>query len=332
MSAAPASGRARPRTGAPHARRRPGERGAALLIAMLVLTLVATVASAMVWHQQRAIEVEAAERARNQAGVMLVAILDTARFFIRTRPRNEPFVNGEGYSRKLEDFRLSQLLAVDSENNADSELEAFFSAQITDAQDRYNLRRLVDAEGKPVAVEIDALRRLCEAAGAGAAAADRLAEALAAVWSDAGTDGPLPPGRIEQLAWLGIDPDTVRLLAPHVTLLPTPTPVNANNASVPALMAAIDGLDAGTARVIVDRRAPAGLKNVDELKALLPEAVKIDAARVGVQTSHFNVRASVRLGDRSLAERWLVAISGGGRGGDVLVLQHERSALAGARP
>jgi general secretion pathway protein K len=43
------------------------ERGAALLLAMLIVTLVATLAAGMVWQQWKGIEVETAERARGQA-------------------------------------------------------------------------------------------------------------------------------------------------------------------------------------------------------------------------------------------------------------------------
>jgi general secretion pathway protein K len=40
------------------------QRGAALLTAMIIVTLVATLAAAMVWQQWRAVQVEVAERAR----------------------------------------------------------------------------------------------------------------------------------------------------------------------------------------------------------------------------------------------------------------------------
>ena len=43
---------------------RPRQCGAALLAAMLTVTLVATLASAAMWQQWRSTEVEAAERAR----------------------------------------------------------------------------------------------------------------------------------------------------------------------------------------------------------------------------------------------------------------------------
>ncbi len=47
---------------------RRSQAGAALLLAMIILTLVGTLAAGMVWHQHRAIEVEAAERARRRRG------------------------------------------------------------------------------------------------------------------------------------------------------------------------------------------------------------------------------------------------------------------------
>ena len=48
-------------------RTRLGQRGAALLAAMLTVTLVATIAASAVWQQWRNLEVEGAERTRDGA-------------------------------------------------------------------------------------------------------------------------------------------------------------------------------------------------------------------------------------------------------------------------
>ena len=53
---------------APHGVRCAAQRGTALLLALIILALVATLAAAMVSRQQRALAVEAAERARSQPG------------------------------------------------------------------------------------------------------------------------------------------------------------------------------------------------------------------------------------------------------------------------
>lgn len=307
--------------------RRPGhQRGAALLIAMLILTLVATMAAAMVWHQQRAIEVEAADRAGTQADAMLTAILDTARFFIRTLPSGTPLVNGMGISQELKDMRLADLLAADKDNTVDSTLDAFFSAQITDAQGRYNLRRLAGEDGKPIATEVEGLRRLCKAVGLSPDTADRLAGALGTAWSGQDDEGPLAPGTVDQLQWVGLDAATLDLLRPHVTILPGRTPVNANNATAAALVAAIDGLDTARAQILLNRRPPTGWKDLSAVRALLPEGVSVDDGRVSTQTRFFDLRAGVRLGDRQRVEVWLLE-SRSDRGNDVTVLRHQRQSL-----
>lgn len=304
------------------------QRGAALLIAMLILTLVATVASAMVWHQQRAVEVETAERARAQAGLILAGAQDWARLMLRA-DADRAFPPSATWARKLEESRLSQFLAADRDNNAEGTLDVFLSGEIDDAQSRYNLRRLVGDDGKPVALEVAALRRLCEAAGASAEMADRLAEGLAAAWYERTETAPLPPTRIGQLTWLGLDADQLARVAPYVTLLPTRTPVNANTAEAPALLAAIDGLGLADAQRIVQtlRRSPGG--SADALRQLLPAGVTSDDQRVGVQSRHFEVLGRLRFDDRVMEERWLLERRSGPRGAELVLLRRERRSLPG---
>ena len=66
-------------------RRTPPRRqcGAALLAAMLTVTLVATFAAAALWQQWRGVEVETAERNRVQAAWILLGALDWSRLILR---------------------------------------------------------------------------------------------------------------------------------------------------------------------------------------------------------------------------------------------------------
>ncbi|MBC7602922.1 MAG: general secretion pathway protein GspK, partial [Ramlibacter sp.] len=57
--------------------------GAALLMAMLTVALVATFAAAALWQQWRSIEVETAERARVQSSWILTGAPDWARLVLR---------------------------------------------------------------------------------------------------------------------------------------------------------------------------------------------------------------------------------------------------------
>ena len=316
-------------------RKRRAEGGAALLLAMLVLTIVATLAAGMAWQQSRSVQVEAAERASMQAGWILSGALDWARLILRedTRAGGADHL-GEPWATPLAEARLSTFLAADRNNNADSGPEAFLSGAIVDEQSHYTLRNLVGADGKVVPAELRALERLCEAAGLPTDTPVRLAEGLRAAWGatpDEGNansaDGPLAPTRVAQLTWLGLDAVTVARLETFVTLLPVPTPVNANTASREVLLAAIDKLDLGTAERLVQARQRNPFTGLSAIQDLLPEGIKAEDKRVSFRTSYFRIYGRLRLEDRILEERSLVERRGADRGLEVVALQRERRSL-----
>ena len=59
------------------------QRGAAVLLAMLTVALVATLAATALWQQWRGVEIEWRERERLQASWILVGALDWARLILR---------------------------------------------------------------------------------------------------------------------------------------------------------------------------------------------------------------------------------------------------------
>lgn len=317
------------RTGGAGLRQRGRQRGAALLLAMLVLTLVATLAAAMTWHQQRAIEVEAAERARTQAAWILDGALDWARLILREDARGSGSVDhlGEPWAVPLAEARLSTFLASDRQADQNDGPEAFLSGAIVDAQSRYNLRNLVGSDGKPAPAEAAAFKRLADAIGLEAGVAEQLIDGLrAALVGDADDNTPLAPRRVADLRWLGLDAEALSRLEPFVVLLPTATPVNLNTAAREVVLAAIDGIDLGTAERIVQTRQRSPLLAIERLRELLPAGVTLDEQRVGIASRFFEVEGRVRLDDRVLEERSLLERRGGA-GGDVLVRRRERRSL-----
>ncbi|MFY9512691.1 MAG: type II secretion system minor pseudopilin GspK [Rubrivivax sp.] len=314
---------------------KPRQRGAALLLAMIILTLVATLAAGMVWQQSRSVQIEAAERGGQQAEWILVGALDWARLILREDTRSGGADHlGEPWATPLAEARLSSFLAVDRDNNADAGPDAFLSGTITDAQARYNLRNLIDGEGKIVEAEQKALARLCDAVGLPTDTPVRIAEGLrlaqtgaAATVADSSADAPLLPSRVSQLAWLGLDAATLARLEPYVVLLPVNTPVNANTASREVLVAAIDKLDLGTAERLVQRRQRLPFEKLDDIQKELPSEIKADEKRVNWKTSYFFVDGRLRLEDLVLEQRSLVERRGADRGLEVVALQSERRAL-----
>ena len=304
-------------------KRLPRESGAALLLAMIILTLVATMAAGMVWQQSTSVAIEMAERARAQSTWIMNGALDWSRIILREDARNRGgSVDhlGEPWATPLAEARLSSFLAADKNNAGDSNLEAFLSGSIEDAQARYNLQRLIskDDKGQPVIVkeELDTLKRLFSIIELPAELADVLAKGLLAAWSPSGPNNenvPLAPKTTAQLRWLGIDEASLARLQPYVTVLPKPTPVNLNTATS-EVIAAVVGSDVGAASRLVEHRVRTPFNTADEALALLPgRTVKELSERVGVGSNFFEVRGRLRLEDQvqedvALMERRDIAI------------------------
>lgn len=311
------------------------QRGAALLLAMLILTLVATMASGMIWQQWRAIQVEGAERARTQAAWILVGALDWGRLILREDARTGGADHlGEPWAVPLAEARLSSFLAADRDNNSvaeSDEIEAFLSGTIIDAQSRWNLRKLIDADGKVAPAQLRVLQRLCELAGLPVDSADRIALALRAAWAPtisaapgvAPAEAAIAPQRLAELRWLGIEPDTVRKLEPWVILLPTPdTRVNVNTAPAEVIAAAVDGMSLGNAQRLLQERQRTPLRDLGSqpARAFFPVDPQTSLDGVGVASRYFIVQGRLRVGERVLEERSLVER----RQLDVVVLARER--------
>ena len=292
-------------------RRRP-QRGAALLTAMLIVALVASLAGAMVWRQYRAVQIEAADRARAQAAWVLQGALDWARLILREDARanrNEPVDHlGEVWAVPLAESRLSTFLAADRDNVVDGEgPEAFLSGSLSDAQARYNLRNLLGGTETP-ALELRTLERLCESAAVPTDTAGRIASQLRAAFAGSSdAEGvALKPRDLDQLRWLGLSADTIERLRPLVTLLPRPTPVNLNTAPREVIAALFDGMDLASAQRLVQVRQSSPLRNLEQAKAQLPQSVALSAERASVSSSYFIVSGRLRLDERLLEERSLI--------------------------
>ena len=346
-------------------RARPTQRGAALLTAMMIVTLVATLAAAMIWQQWRSFQVEAAERARAQAQWILLGAVDWARLILREDARagnrGDPVDHlGEPWALPLAEAKLSTFLAADKQNTEDAP-EAFLSGQITDAQSRYNLRRLIEpstdfrreqrtlsrlmgfvgARGSAAALAV-ALRQSAPPTATAASAAQAGNVPNAGSGAGAGTgpdasarptnpsgnpaegapvvvpvsaDPPLMPERVEQLAWLGVDAETIRRLAPYVTILPQVTPVNLNTAPKEVIAAVLD-VDPADAERLVQARQRSPFRTVEQAVELLPPNAQRSPGqgsqgtqgppRASTRSDYFEIRGRLRLQDRVVEERALV--------------------------
>ena len=301
-------------------------RGAALLVAMVLLSVVATLASGMVWQQWKAVQVETAERARVQTAWILSGALDWARLILREDARSGRATSlNEPWATPLAEARLSTFLAVDRDHNADEGPDAFLAGAISDAQARYNLRNLV-VDGKLVPAQLAILQRLCTSAGVDAATASLLADGLRAAATGEAT-APLEPEQWADLAWLGVDATSLQRLASVAVLLPVATPVNLNTASREVLAGVVAGLDLGGADRLVQRRARQPFRNLTEAGQVLGAAVPLGERDVGVKSAYFEIRGRLRLEQRVQEELTLVE-----RQPDLRVVAIGRQRLNGLSP
>ena len=230
------------------------QRGAALLLALLIMTLVATLAAGMVWLQWRGIEVETAERARAQADWLLNASLDWGNLILKSSIRNgDPDDDlGQPWATPLEETKLSSFLSADGTHSEDSGPEAYLSGQITDAQSKYNLYNLVEIQGGKNTGEVQRLQILLEAIGVSPDVGQTIVAGMRASYDAQqnlvnqpgqadSTGSVLMPIELADLAWYGIDPKVIKQMEPFVQIIPftgtTAMTINANTAPAEVLMA-----------------------------------------------------------------------------------------------
>lgn len=289
------------------------QRGAAILTAMLTVVLVATLASAMLWQQWRAVEVESAQRTRVQAAWILTGALDWARLILREDARQGgPDHLAEPWAVALAPARLTTFLAAERGealvgDDADGAQDAFLAGQIHDLQARLNVTNLID-NGKLHEPSMAAWTRLFNQLNLPDSELQALTQQLLLAFAPASdqraaASAPLRPQAVPDLVWLGLSPATLQVLQPFVTLLPARTPVNLNTATPEVLMACIAGLDMAQARSLETARGTRHLGTLpDAEKRLGDPAIKLDAGLHAVASRFFSVTGQLRVGQATLQE------------------------------
>lgn len=316
-----------------------GQRGAAILTAMLTVVLVATLTSAMLWQQWRAIEVESAQRTRVQAAWVLTGALDWARLILREDARQGgPDYLAEPWAVALAPARLSTFLAAERGealvgDDADGGQDAFLAGQMQDLQARLNVSNLID-NGKLHEPSVAAWTRLFKQLNLPESELSTLSKQLLLAYApasdaQAAASAPLRPQAVSDLVWLGLSPATLQALQPFVTLLPARTPVNLNTASPEVLMASIPGLDMAQARALEAARDARHLDTLqDAEKRLGNTELKLDAGLHAVASRFFSVTGRLRVGQATLQETSVLQRDGM----DVKILSRTREVVQSRSP
>jgi general secretion pathway protein K len=316
--------------------RQQGQRGAAILTAMLTVVLVATLAASALWQQWRAVEVEAAERGRTQSGWVLTGALDWARLILREDARKGGADHlAEPWAVPLEQARLSTFLAADRSDAlaADETQDAFLSGQIIDLQSRLNVTNLIQ-NGKVDEPSRLAFARLFELLNLPATELALMTESLlmvqdTSIASRSNMALPLAPQELDQLTWVGLSARSLATLRPYITLLPVRTPVNLNTAAPEVIYACVEAFEMADASRFVRARELSHLTTLSEAGKMAGSAgARFMEAEHGVASRFFEVRGILQVEQTLVQEQSLVQRDGM----DVKTLARKRGALAPGAP
>lgn len=286
--------------------------GAALLSAMLTVTLVATFAAAALWQQWRSVEVEIAERARVQVAWLLVGALDWSRLILRIDARAAATDHlAEPWAVALQESRLSTFLAADKDNTggltAEEQVDAFLSGGMVDAQSKLNVFNLIEA-GQVSAPDLAAFKKLFVHFNLPESELDNFVLNLkVALDANAPVTATLMPQRVRQLTWLGLQPQTLSKLTPYITLLSERTAVNINTAAAEVIYASVPGLSLADAKLTATTRERAHFSSLADAATAVPALKnKLQDTQHGVATRFFEVVGRIRLEQTVVEEQSLV--------------------------
>lgn len=286
------------------------QRGAALLLAMAIMTFAAVAATAMLvatatWSRQAALVAD-----HVQAEQLVLAGGDWARAMLYDDRRASGEVDHAGEPWAL------RLPPIPFENGE-------LAGRIEDQQGRFNLNNLVRG-GKLDTAQYARFQRLLAILGLPADLAGALAD-----WMD--TDNVAQPVGGAEDAWYraldpprlaadqplvdvdalalvrGFTPDVRTRLRPFVTALPTTTALNVNTAPAEVLAAVVEGLDLDAARALVARRDGSFYRNNADFLGQLGYEATVPERAIRVGSDYFLLSLRVTYGKTQARGQFLLA-------------------------
>jgi len=289
-----------------HASLRGRMRGAAVIIAMLVAALAATVTMAIAAGQQQWIAGVSARRDQVQAQSLAMAGVQWTRQILFDDAAHGPLdYPGEPWALPLPPTPLEH---------------GTIEGRIEDAQGLLNVNSLNDPglQGGQARLR---LALLFARVGVPAAGLDALAEWIkpslaraddADAWYMRQPSPYLaahrPVLRVAELAAVrGFDPATLARLLPYVAALPSGTPINVNTAPSAVLAAALPGLPDDAVAGLIAQRSTAPFASIEDFRSRLPQGVSLgDERAFAVSSSYFLVTVRARQGDTVARARALL--------------------------
>jgi len=271
------------------------------VMAMLVVAIVAVILTGIFHRQSIMVRNLDNEVASSQARWLMAGAVDWVRVILREDARATATDHlGEPWAVPLAQTRL----------NNDQRDPAWLTGSIQDGESRFNLRNLVGPQ-EPVPSEVAVLARLLTMGGENELLAQQIAQTVevqCALSSD--SSQRLLPASVDDLKFGDTrSVEAIAKIRPYVTLLPVPTPVNANTAPPEVLAARFEGLSLIDAQRLVASRDRASFKDVADILSRLGDvSLTAPSGTVSVASRFFMLDGSIefrraRLHQRALLKR-----------------------------
>ncbi|HJW81709.1 MAG TPA: type II secretion system minor pseudopilin GspK [Acidiferrobacterales bacterium] len=273
------------------------QQGLALITAVLVVAIVATVATTLALGEQVWFRQAQNMNSRAQAESLRRGALNYAAILLtRDATQNKTDHLGELWAKPLPPLPVE---------------DGMIAFAVQDAQGRFNLNNLV-RNGAPSPPDIAMFQRLLTAQGLDPGLSEALRD-----WLD--PDGAVSPGGAEDIEYLslpqpyraanqplqsvdelrlvkGFTAKNVEKLRPYVTALPVPTTVNVNTAPDQVLAALFTNLPASALQPVLDSRVNQPFADTAQFLSRLPAGTACPTNLCDVKTGYFLVTIDIRYG------------------------------------
>ncbi|MBS1209793.1 MAG: hypothetical protein H6R19_2191 [Proteobacteria bacterium] len=250
------------------------QRGIALIVALLVVAIVATMALLFTERQQLWMRQLENRNSLTIATTIAYSAIDMARLTLRDDARNNKV------DHLLEAWTIPiPPIAVEA---------GHIAGRLSEQQGHFNLTNLLPASNATVNEDTPALTRASRAFGI---PAKDIANVLRAFQDVRKLEPNSAPELSELLRRASISPANGQILTEHATVLPEGTPINANFADAESLQAAIADLSSGEASALIARRTGNPFMSLSEFRSALPARLRntLNEDAVSVQSSYFMV-------------------------------------------
>lgn len=327
------TGHDRARHGAPRRAERDrfgrGEAGAAIVTALLVVTLASVIVSALFYRESVAVRSIENRLALSQTRWVERAALDWAKVILRTDPSQ--YDHGtDVWATPVVETQLDETVTGGAKIG-DRSRNAFLAGNVTDAQARFNVNTLVGDNGLPSAPHLAAMTKLMSLLGLPESLVQQVLARIIKSRPTTLDSQTIPAAEIRLIQFgdlrdiPGFDDAVMQTLQPFVTVLPVETTVNLNTAPAEVIAAMIPDATLSMAKSFIAQRERLPLTTLSAVRQRmgLDSAAVVNQTLLSVNTRFFLVYGMIRY-DRveSQTETLIRRDSSGPRGVIQVVWQH----------